>query len=107
MGWLVSVALAGGADASSVTVCPNRRLRTNASTAHPTGESTGVGGRSGANGPKPANPSTPNTAPPMVVPGGMESAWPRAEMAWLATTSVCGTEKALAVTAVTACGAAG
>ena len=105
MGWLVSVALAGGADASSVTVCPNRRLRTNASTAHPTGESTGVGGRSGANGPKPANPSTPNTAPPMVG-GVMESVW-AAEMAWLATTSVCGTEKALAVTAVTACGAAG
>ena len=63
------------------------------------------GGWSGANGPKPANPSTPNTAPPMVG-GVMESVW-AAEMAWLATTSVCGTEKALAVTAVTACGAAG
>ena len=66
MVWLVNVGLEGGADASSVTACPNRRLRTNATTAHSTGESTGVVGLSGANGPKPANPSTPNTAPPMV-----------------------------------------
>ena len=89
MVWLVNVGLEGGFDASSVTACPNRRLRTNATTAHPTGESTGVVGLSGANGPKPANPSTPDTTPPMVA-GVMESVG-AAEMAWLATTSVCGT----------------
>ena len=105
MVWLVNVGLEGGFDASSVTACPNRRLRTNATTAHPTGESTGAGGWSGADGPKPAHPSTPDTTPPMVA-GVMESVG-AAEMAWLATTSVCGTEKALAVIAVTACGSAG
>ena len=62
VGWSAS-GWRAGSDASSVTTCPNRRLRTNASTAHPTGESTGVGGLSGANGPKPANPSTPRHHP--------------------------------------------
>ena len=89
MVWLVNVGLAGGFDASSVTACPNRRLRTNATTAHSTGESTGVGGLSGANGPKPAHPSTPDTAPPTVA--GAWSSVGAAEMAWLATTLVCGT----------------
>ena len=105
MVWLVNVGLEGRFDASSVTACPNRRLRTNATTAHSLGESTGFVGLSGANGPKPADPSTPDTTPLMVA-GVMESVG-AAEMAWLATTSVCGTDKVFAVTAVTACGAAG
>jgi hypothetical protein len=86
--WLVNVGLEGGFDASSVTSCPNRRLRTNATTAHPTGESTGVG-LSGATGPKPANPSTPETTPLTTPPGGSVGA---ADKAWVATRLVCGTE---------------
>ena len=88
MVWLVNVALAGGADASSVTACPNRRLRTNATTAHPTGESTGAGGWSGANGPKHAHPSTPNTTPLTTLPGGSVGA---ADKGWVATRLVGGT----------------
>ena len=104
MVWLVNVGLEGRFDASSVTVCPNRRLRTKRAPPTPPANRPVPGG-SGADGPKPAHPSTPDTAPPMVAEV-MESVG-AAEMAWLATTSVCGTEKVFAVTAVTACGAAG
>ena len=88
MVWLVNVGLEGRFDASSVTACPNRRLRTNATTAHSIGESTGVVGLSGANGPKPANPSTPDTTPLTTLPGGLVGA---ADKGWVATRLVCGT----------------
>jgi hypothetical protein len=61
MVWLVHVGPWGRFDGSSVTACPNRRLRTKASVAHPTGESTGVTGLSVANGPNPDDANTPHT----------------------------------------------
>src|SRR6478735_1370803 len=88
MVWLVSVALAGGADASSVTGCPNRRLRTNASTAHPTGESTGARGWSVANGPSPNDANTPCTSSRMV--DGAVDSGSAAETLCVATRSIRG-----------------
>ena len=90
MVWLLSVALAGGVDVSPVTACPNRRLRTNASIPQPTGESTGVVGRSVANGPSPNDANTPCTSSRMV--DGAVDSGPTAETACGATRSVRGDE---------------
>jgi hypothetical protein len=100
MVWLVNVGLEGGFDASSVTGCPNRRLRTNATTAHPTGESTGARGWSVANGPSPNDANTPCIRS-RVIDGAVDSG-PAAEMVCLATRSICGGE-IVAIACFSAC----
>ena len=90
MVWLLSVGLEGGFDGLSVTSCSSRRLRTNASTAQPTGESTGVGGWSVANGPSPNDANTPCTTSRMV--GDVLNSSGAAETLCGATRLICGGE---------------
>ena len=90
MVWLVNVGLERRFDASSVTGCPNRRSRTKASTAHSTGESTGVVGRSVPNGPKPTDANTP-CASSRMVDGAVDSD-PAAKRVCPATKSIRGGE---------------
>ena len=92
--WLVSVGLSGGLGSSFITAWPNLRLFTKATTAHPSGESTGTGS-SVSSGPKPHDPNTPSTRPTVV--GGVLNSGGAADIAGVSARFVCGTEKVLAV----------
>ena len=93
MAWLVSVGLTGRLRLSSAPACPNwRRARAHGQQRQAQRRVDRCRGPLVASGPKPAAASRPNTIPLTSGRGGVGSAG-AAEIAWRATTPVCGTEQ--------------